>query len=224
LKTNVSDFKEGLDVVKKIRPVWFEYNGNAGLPKGDRSVGILAQEMQQIAPYMIGKFKQTDEAGVTNEYLDYNANALFYILVNSVKELSVQNDKKDDRIDALENEVAQLKTMMQSIQQNLNSCSPCAQSAMSKELSVISNASLQQNIPNPFNHTTTINYSLPQQYSSAKIIVVDKSGKVLKEVNVSGNSKGSTTVDASTLASGAYNYSLFVDGKLIDTKQMMLIK
>jgi predicted transcriptional regulator len=30
---------------------------------------------------------------------------------------------------------------------------------------------------------------LPQQYSSAKIIVVDKSGKVLKEVNVSVTAK-----------------------------------
>jgi hypothetical protein len=180
---------------------------------------------------MIGKFKQTDEAGVTNEYLDYNANALFYILVNSVKELSVQNDKKDDRIDALENEVAQLKTMMQSIQQNLSQCNPCAvtesggqSSAMINELSGMSGALLQQNIPNPFNHTTTINYTLPQKYSSAKIIVVDKNGRVLKDVSVSGNGKRIITVDASTLASGAYAYSLLVDGTLIDTKQMMLIK
>jgi hypothetical protein len=102
LKTNVSDFKEGLDVVKKFGLVWFEYNGNAGLPTGDRSVAYLHRKCNKLQPYMIGKFKQTDEAGVTNEYLDYNANALFYILCKFCKELSVQNDKKDDMIDALE--------------------------------------------------------------------------------------------------------------------------
>lgn len=97
------------------------------------------------------------------------------------------------------------------------------QSTVNRQLStVVSSASLEQNIPNPFNHTTTINYTLPQQYSSAKMIVVDRAGKVLKEINVSGNGKGSLKLDASILASGAYNYSLYVDGTLIDTKGIVL--
>jgi hypothetical protein len=50
--------------------------------------------------------------------------------------------------------------------------------------------------------------------------VVDKTGNILKEVNINGSSKGSLQLDASTLASGAYNYSLFVNGKLISTRQM----
>ena len=89
---------------------------------------------------------------------------------------------------------------------------------------MMSEASLSQNIPNPFNQTTMINYAVPQQYSSAKIIVTDKSGKALKQLNLSGSGKGSVRVDASTLSSGAYQYSLYVDGKLIDTKQMVLTK
>jgi hypothetical protein len=72
---------------------------------------------------------------------------------------------------------------------------------------------------------------LPQTYSSAKIIVTDKAGKVLKQANlpagrqgISGTGNGSLQVDASALSSGAYQYSLYVDGKLIDTKQMVLAK
>ena len=93
-----------------------------------------------------------------------------------------------------------------------------------QQISVASKALLEQNVPNPFNHTTTINYILPQTYLSAVIIITDKSSKTLKQVNVSGNGKGSMNIDASTLASGAYQYSLYIDGKLIDTKQMVLAK
>ena len=91
-------------------------------------------------------------------------------------------------------------------------------------LSVISESSLLQNIPNPFKNATTINYTLPQQYSSAKIIITDKAGRALREVNVSGSGKGSLEIEASTLSSGAYQYSLYVDGKLIDSKQMEHLK
>ena len=88
----------------------------------------------------------------------------------------------------------------------------------------LSSASLQQNIPNPFNHTTTINYTLPQTYSSAKIIVTDKSGKLLKEIKLSAKGKGSLDLNTSTLAGGTYQYSLYLNGNLIDTKQMISVK
>lgn len=88
----------------------------------------------------------------------------------------------------------------------------------------ISSASVSQNFPNPFFNFTIINYVLPQIYSSAKIIIADKSGKVLKQINISGN-KGSINFNASTtFSSGIYQYSLIVNEKLIDTKQMILSK
>jgi hypothetical protein len=82
---------------------------------------------------------------------------------------------------------------------------------------------LSQNLPNPFASTTTINYFLAKQFSSAKIIITGKNGSTLKQINVASN-KGNIMVDASTLASGAYQYSLYVDGRLIDTKQMLISK
>jgi len=69
-----------------------------------------------------------------------------------------------------------------------------------------------------------INYSLPPNFVRAQIIITDKTGKTLKTVTVSGSGKGSLRVDASTLSSGAYQYSLVVDGKLVATKQMVLAK
>jgi hypothetical protein len=44
----------------------------------------------------------------------------------------------------------------------------------------------------------------------------------LKTVKISGSGMGNLKVDASTLAAAAYQYSLIVDGKLVDTKQMIV--
>jgi hypothetical protein len=41
---------------------------------------------------------------------------------------------------------------------------------------------------------------------------------------INAKGKGNVTIDASTLSSGTYQYSLIVDGKLIDTKQMERLK
>ena len=85
-------------------------------------------------------------------------------------------------------------------------------------------ASLSQNIPNPFSNTTTINYSLPKTYSSAKIIITNRNGVALKQISLNAKGKGSIKIDAATLSSGAYQYTLYVDGKIIDTKRMVSSK
>jgi hypothetical protein len=128
-------------------------------------------------------------------------------LITAVQELSARND-------SLQNQINELKAMILS-----------NQSSISDQQSIaISSASLQQNIPNPFNHTTTIGYTLPQKFTSAQILITDKSGSAIKAVKISGSGRGFINVNASTLASGAYQYSLIIDGKLIATNQMMLTK
>jgi len=85
-------------------------------------------------------------------------------------------------------------------------------------------ASLEQNVPNPFNNTTTISYVLPQAFTAAQIIITDKNGKTMKRISISGRGKGSVTLNASILVAGAYHYTLLVDGKVADSKQMVLAK
>lgn len=94
LKRDIKPFSDGLSVLKKINPVWFKYNGLANISNnGKEYVGIIAQEMKLIAPYTIGTFTDSE----TNvEYLNYDANAVTYILINSVKEqqLTIEALKK----------------------------------------------------------------------------------------------------------------------------------
>ncbi len=107
LKKEIKPFSDGLDVLKKINPVWFQYNGLANMPNdGKNYVGIIAQEMQVAAPYTIVPF--TDPTTNT-EYLEYNSNAVTYILINAVKEqqteitsLKQQLDEQNQRLLKLE--------------------------------------------------------------------------------------------------------------------------
>ena len=48
--------------------------------------------------------------------------------------------------------------------------------------------------------------------------------RILSQVSLSGAGKGALKVDAGTLAAGAYNYSLLVNGKTIGTKRMVLTR
>ena len=113
-----------------------------------------------------------------------------------------------------------LNTALGSLAQN----APGNTSALTPEKIMLTEASLFQNTPNPFNYTTAIQYMLPQQYSSAKIIITDNNGKTIKEVNLSGSGKGRITIDASSMASGVYNYSMYVDDKQVQSKKMVLNK
>lgn len=97
LKRNIRNYQNGLADLKKIKPVWFQYNGKEGLPEIEQ-VGIIAQEIQKFAPYMV--FERPGENG--EPYLMTNTSAMKYMLVNAVQELSEQVDQLQKRIRELE--------------------------------------------------------------------------------------------------------------------------
>lgn len=80
LKKLITPFTDGLSQILKIKPVNFQYNGTAGISDTETQfVGVLAQDMQEIAPYTISS------AG-DDEYLEFDSNAIIYMLINAVKE------------------------------------------------------------------------------------------------------------------------------------------
>ncbi len=85
LKKNVHDYRDGLNELLKIRPVWFTYTGEAGMPK-ETYVGILAQELKTIAPYMVNSWNYTSQSNQKTEYLGVDNGAMTYMLINAVKE------------------------------------------------------------------------------------------------------------------------------------------
>ena len=90
---------------------------------------------------------------------------------------------------------------------------------------VASDASvLCQNIPNPFNEKTEIKYYIPENSSSASIIVYDLTGSQIVKFDLFNKGYSSITINGNELKAGMYIYALLVDGKEIDTKRMILTK
>jgi hypothetical protein len=236
-KSNVKENVPGLAFINKLKPVTY----NLDVKKFDKFLGkkdslintrqaeyaisekkvhtgFVAQDVEKSAQEIHYDFDgvnhpQNDKDNYSVVYADFVPS-----LVKAVQELSKQNDelKKDytAKIDELQRQIDDLKAMMISDNQR----------AIISSLSGADVSCLDQNVPNPFSKATTISYSLPQKCSSAKIIVIDESGGTIKTFNLSGTGKGTINFSSPFRVAASYQYSLLVDGKLIDTKQMILAK
>jgi hypothetical protein len=94
-------FKDGLEIIKKINPIRFQYNGKASTKKGTENIGVSGNEVKKIAPYMIStrQAKLNPKDKKETDILVYDSSALIYIAVNAIKELS-------DKVEALEKKLS----------------------------------------------------------------------------------------------------------------------
>ncbi len=83
-------------------------------------------------------------------------------------------------------------------------------------------AYLLQNIPNPFDNTTTVGYFVPYSNGKANIVISNMAGQIINNIQLSKFGAGSISVNKSRMATATYMYTLFVDGKRIDTKRMLV--
>ena len=81
---------------------------------------------------------------------------------------------------------------------------------------------LEQATPNPAKGTTRIAYNLPQGAGRAQLLLTDAAGRTVKTISL--NNSGFATLNTAGLATGIYNYSLLVDGKIVDTKKLTVAR
>jgi len=77
---------------------------------------------------------------------------------------------------------------------------------------------------NPFNNTTSIAITCLQTRTTHTSTFYASNGALLKTVKLSGGGNGTISVKASDLPLGAYRYSLIIDGKVVESKQMVQAK
>jgi len=90
--------------------------------------------------------------------------------------------------------------------------------------------SLDQNFPNPFNPTTTINFALPEP-GDVKLLVFNLLGQEVRTLTSGVMEPGAYKVVWNSLdntgqkvSTGLYFYRLVVDNKVIQTRKMLLLK
>lgn len=142
VKEDTSTFTDGLNVIKQIHPVNYTYNGKAGLPKVP-GIGVIAQEIQPIAPYTIKPFMalldSTDT--VQTELLGFNSGPLLFVVINAIKQLDSTNTalaEKDSIKDAKIQELETKDSILNLKSQNQDSIIASLQNQMNQLASLIS--------------------------------------------------------------------------------------
>lgn len=154
--------------------------------------GLLAQEVKELYPELVHE----DAAGV----MSINYTELIPLLIQAVQDLSEQ-------VSALSGSSSTTRKQ-----------APKLQESNAETIA----ATLYQNTPNPFTEETVISYVVPVEAQQASIYIYNMVGEQLDKYDISAFGEGNITIRANELYAGTFLYSLVVDGKLIDTKQMII--
>ena len=84
--------------------------------------------------------------------------------------------------------------------------------------------SMGQNRPNPFSVATEVEVVIPEYVQSAYIYVYDLTGKKVQSVDITVRGKQTVQLNSTSLEEGMYLYSLIADGKVIQTRRMIIDK
>jgi hypothetical protein len=170
--------------------------------------GFLAQDLQKVYPDLVYTTGGDSILGI--DYI-----GLIPIIIDQLQKMKKEMTYKDSRIDSLE--------------KKLNNC--CSLSSLKSaktdvEIEYLGGQSdvpmLEQNAPNPFSITTTVNFYIPQSAKTVAIYIYDLQGTQKKSFIISSRGKSSIVINGAELLPGMYLYTLVVDGNEINTLKMVL--
>ena len=197
--------------------------------------GFIAQEVEAAAKESGYDFSGVDKPQNEESLYGLRYGEFTVPLVKAVQELSKKNEEVKSENENLKSEMAAQKSEIQTLKSQITAL----QSAIQNPQSTITNDGavriapsanetsspmLGQNVPNPFDNSTVIPFRIPKNCNSAAIMITETgAGKVITVIPVSCN-ETHVLIESAALASGTYTYSLYVDGVVVDTKQMVLVK
>lgn len=239
LKANEEKFAYGLNEVLALSPIYYNYNGKAGTDSEQTHVGIYAQDLRKVAPELVAEFKYEEtEIEVTENgqeievkenvksspqtYLNINESSIKYMLINAVKEQQEVIEAQDEKIATLEERLAKIETALS----NGTTATDINETDINHQSIELEGrgAYLEQNQPNPFNNNTLINYYIPADAANATVNVFDTNGQLIHSERIVQIGTGQIQIKAGAITAGTYSYSLIVDGQILDTKRMVIVK
>ena len=159
--------------------------------------GLDADQLEEVFPDLV---YENEDGSKSINYVE-----MVPILVQAINELSA-------KVEVLEgNNTAKKATAR----------STTKAEGMEEDLVMLS---LGQNKPNPFGTTTSIEVCIPNDVQKAFIYVYDLQGKKVDQVDIIARGKQTIQVNAGNLCDGMYLYSLIADGKVVETRRMIVEK
>ena len=165
------------------------------VPFGESYYALDVNAVKQSFPALIIE----DAQG--NEYVNYTQ--LVPILVQAIKELKTE-------LDDLKETVASSGT------RKVNAATNIATNTLDEGW-----GSISQNTPNPFTGQSTVRISVPDDASDAYVDILTLNGASVKRIPVS-NGLSEVSLSSFDFAPGTYLYTLVVNGKVSETRRMIV--
>ncbi|MEM9888191.1 MAG: tail fiber domain-containing protein [Bacteroidota bacterium] len=212
LKTNIRELDSVLENVLQLRPTTYQYKDAA---KAKPTIGFIAQEVEGVMPELV-----VEKEGIKALPYDYFG----VIAIKAIQELHEKVVQKEETIEVLTDELDAIKARNTALETRLAKIEALLSGKVELNTikAAITDASLEQNAPNPFSEATTISYFIPENVKSASLQVLDQNGRIIKSVPIQATGEGQITLQANLLSAGTYSYSLVLDGQVMATKQMVL--
>jgi trimeric autotransporter adhesin len=237
-KTNIKeDDVKGLEFILKLRPVVYNFDSykfqqfltknmpdsvkkrhfTADFTKSTavRQSGFLAQEVEKAANEVGYDFNGIHKPENENDNYSLAYSQFVVPMVKAIQEQQKLIENQEQKIAAL---LAKVETLTGQKATNVGG------NATGIEPNAIGSKdfSLEQNEPNPFTRETIVKFTLPQTVSSAYLAVYDLSGKQITTFPIADKGVSSLTITSEKLAAGIYIYSIIADGKILDSKRMIV--
>ncbi|TND08324.1 MAG: hypothetical protein FD123_2355 [Bacteroidetes bacterium] len=236
-KKDIVDLEVKTSKIYELRPV--SYTSTSPYDNNMRQFGLIAEEVAKTIPELAYYAREKDVIpGSTSEKLIPDAVQYPLLAVLLLKEVQkheavtkaqqaeITETKK--AIEAAREENAAMKTQLAQLDKALAQCCLNYQQSAPGKAPVTGSLNdapaLEQNVPNPFHENTIIRFYLPATAQSAVLKIYSLEGKELKAFGISQTGNGSVTIEGNSIAAGTYNYMLIIDGKVVDSKMMVLSK
>jgi len=184
--------------------------------------GFVAQEVELAAKELNFEFSGVDKPGTDDGLYGLRYDNFISPLVKSVQELSKKNDEKDSLISDFQVIVDDLQSLTSDLQNQINDLKALITKGGNGGSILSSTGYLKQNAPNPFRSNTVISYYIPDNAGYAQIRITDVNGRVIKTFNAA-KGEGRINIRSGELSAGNYSYTLLVNNKIVDTRQMVLL-
>ncbi len=225
-KSNIQTIENPMERIMKMRGTSYIFNapgaeeGNAGV----QQIGFIAQELEQVVPEAVAK----GDDGIYS----VNYGAITPLLVEGMKVQQAQIVTQEQKITEQQSQISTQQQQIASQQAQIDALK--AEMASVKGNTITNDGvqaplevnpslgSLQQNIPNPFNQQTVINFTVAQNAGVANMIIYDLNGRQIRAEQINQRGAGQFVINANELAPGMYIYTLIVDGKAADSKRMIV--